>query len=199
MAREIHDTIAQGLTGVIAQLAAIDHAWGDESEVQRRLASASDLARKSLDEARRSVQAFRPGPLSASKLPDALQDVATRWSEFNAVPVQVSTSGERRNLHPDIEVTLLRAAQEGLANIAKHADATRAGITLTFMDDSVALDVLDDGAGFDPDQTADAASFGLAAMRQRVDSISGEMTIESALGEGTAISVRIPTSGATDD
>jgi signal transduction histidine kinase len=193
MAREIHDTIAQGLTGVITQIEAVHQSWDDEDEVRRRLDTIADLARQSLAEARRSVQAMRPAPLEDSRLPEALIDVAARWSEVSGIPAEVHTTGDRRPLRPEVEVTLLRAAQEGLANIGKHAAATRAGLTLTFMDDSVALDVRDDGAGFDPKATAKTQSFGLAAMRQRVEHVDGVLEVESGPGEGTAISVRIPT------
>ena len=195
MAREIHDTIAQGLTGVITQLEAVKQAWGDDTEVQRRLASAGELARQSLDEARRSVQAIRPGPLADSRLPEALREVATRWSEVHDIRLEVNTAGDLRPLHPEVEVTLLRAAQEGLANVAKHAAASRVGVTLTFMHDSVALDVRDDGAGFETTETRGVASFGLDAMRQRVEDINGQLMVESAPGQGTAISVRIPSGG----
>jgi signal transduction histidine kinase len=193
MAREIHDTIAQGLTGVITQIEAVHQSWDDESEVRRRLDIVAELARQSLAEARRSVRAMRPAPLADSRLPDAIADVASRWSKISGLPVQVHTAGDRRPLHPEVEVTLLRAAQEGLANIGKHAAASRAGVTLTFMDDLVTLDVRDDGAGFDTSETARAQSFGLAAMRQRVEQVNGVVEIESDPGEGTAISVRIPT------
>lgn len=201
LAREIHDTIAQGLTGVITQIEAIHQSWDDETDVRRRLDIAADLARQNLAEARRSVQAMRPAPLDDSRLPDALADVALRWAEASGVPVQVHTTGDRRQLRPEVEVTLLRAAQEGLANIAKHAQASRAGLTLSFMNDSVALDVRDDGNGFEATEAAAAQSFGLAAMRQRVAHVNGVMQIESAPGEGTAISVRIPTAliGSSSD
>lgn len=192
MAREIHDTIAQGLTGVITQLEAVHQSWSDESEVRRRLETASELARESLTEARRSVQAIRPTPLDESRLPEALDGVASRWSETTGVPVQVQTTGERSPLHPEVEVTLLRAAQEGLANIAKHAGASRVGVTLSFMDGCVTLDIRDDGVGFDPGDISREESFGLAAMRQRVEHVEGVLAIESAPGEGTAVSVRVP-------
>ena len=193
MAREIHDTIAQGLTGVITQIEAVNQSWGDEGEVQRHLDIASELARQSLAEARRSVQAMRPAPLDHSRLPEAIGDVAARWSEQTGVPVTATTVGDRHQLRPEVEVTLLRAAQEGLANVAKHASASRVGITLTFMDDSVSLDVRDDGAGFDPEKASREESFGLAAMKQRVADLDGALELESAPGEGTAISVQIPT------
>lgn len=194
MAREIHDTIAQGLTGVITQIEAINQTWGDEAEVHRRLDTAADLARESLTEVRRSVQALRPGPLETTRLPDALGDIATSWSAVNKVPVEVTTTGDRRPLHPEVEVVLLRAAQEGLANAAKHSSASRVGITLSFLDESIALDIRDDGNGFDPATAVFESGFGLAAMRQRVQNAHGNLQVESAPGEGTALSVRIPTS-----
>jgi signal transduction histidine kinase len=194
MAREIHDTIAQGLTGVITQIEAAQQSWEDERETRRHLGTAADIARQSLDEARRSVRAIRPGSLTESRLPDALASVVERWAEVSGVAGEMRTTGTRRPLHPDTEVTLLRAAQEGLANAGKHAHASRVGVTLTFMDSLVSLDIRDDGVGFDPETTRKADSYGLAAMRQRVENSHGEMHIESTPGEGTAISVRIPTS-----
>ena len=192
MAREIHDTIAQGLTGVITQIEAVHQSWDDEDEVRRRLDIASDLARESLAEARRSVQAVRPAPLDDSRLPEALAGVADQWSENNDVPVQFHTEGDPYPLRPEVEVALLRAPQEGLANVAKHAAASRAGVTLTFMESLVTLDIRDDGLGFEPDGETGAESYGLAAMRQRVASLHGEMQIESEPGAGTALALTVP-------
>ena len=123
MAREIHDTIAQGLTGVITQLEAAQQSWNDEAEMRRHLANAAGLARSSLAEARRSVQAIRPGPLDRSRLPDALSEVTDRWSSVSGVAASMRIVGETRPLAPHVEVALLRAAQEALANTAKHAAA----------------------------------------------------------------------------
>ena len=154
MAREIHDTIAQGLTGIVTQLEAAEQARDRPEDRRRHIDNAIDLARESLTEARRSVQALRPEPLERARLPDALADVARQWSERTGVPVEVITTGDVRPLHPEVEVTLLRTAQEALANIAKHANATRAGLTLSYMGDVVTLDVRDDGVGFTvPDAT----------------------------------------------
>ena len=147
MAREIHDTLAQGLTGIITQLeAAQQTASGTERE--RRIGNAKRLARDSLAEARRSVQALRPQALEDSKLPDALADEAARWAATSGVPAEVKTTGDPRALHPEVEVTLLRVGQEALANVAKHAAASHAWVTLSYMEDVVTLDVRDDGAGF---------------------------------------------------
>ncbi len=135
-----------------------------------------------------------PAPLEAATLPDALREVAREWSERTAVPAEVTVTGDAITLDPEIEVTLLRTAQEALANVAKHAQAGRARITLSYMGDEVALDVHDDGVGFDVGRPADAsgAGFGLHGMRQRVARVAGSLAIESEPGHGTAISARVP-------
>jgi signal transduction histidine kinase len=96
---------------------------------------------------------------------------------------------------PDAEFALLRAAQEALANVAKHARATRVGLTLSYMDHEVALDVRDNGRGFDG-SAGNAAGFGLAAMRQRIEGLSGTLQVESEPGGGTAISACVPAAPA---
>jgi len=193
MAREIHDTIAQGLTGVITQLEAARQVKGNHEELQRRIDNATRLARESLAEARRSVQAVMPVPLEERSLPDAIAHVSARWSSLSRVPAEVNTTGNVRGLHPEVEVTVLRVTQEALANIAKHANASRVGVTLSFMDDVVSIDVRDDGAGFSPLEVANGSSgFGLTAMRQRVEGLSGVLEIESEPGGGTAVSATLP-------
>ncbi len=211
MAREIHDTLAQGLTGIISQLRAAEHA-GDDPPVRRRhVVAAADLARESLAEARRSVHALRPEPLRTARLGEALAGVSARWSRLHGVPVRFTTTGNPRELPPDADIALLRAAQEALSNVARHAAAGRVGVTLSYMDAEVALDVRDDGRGFTPAPTtrpdagpglpsADAgpglpsaeAGFGLVAMRQRIEALDGTVEIESEPGSGTGISVRVP-------
>jgi len=194
LAREIHDTLAQGLAGIVAQLQAARTAG--ETSRERHLDTAAELARSTLVEARRSVQALRPEPLEAARLPDALADVAARWSEVSGVPAAVTTTGTARQLHPEVEIALLRTGQEALANVGKHATASRVGVTLSYMEDVVTLDVRDDGIGFDlaglPEEVADGSGFGLTGMRQRVARVAGRLEIESAPGEGTAVSATVP-------
>jgi len=199
MAGEIHDTLAQGLTGIITQLEAADIARG-EPERRRHLDLARDLARSSLTEARRSVQALRPGPLDQVRLPDALTQLAQDWQRTASTPVRVEVDGTPITLQPAVEVVLFRAAQEALANIAKHSGATRVGLTLTYTPDLVALDVLDDGSGFDPNAVADTGTragtgtgYGLEAMRSRLRQVGGSLIIESTPGEGTTLSANVPT------
>ena len=192
MAREIHDTLAQGLTGIITQLQAAEHASDDPAGWRRHFEAATRLARESLSEARRSVDALRPEPLEMGRLPAALADVAGRWSALHGVTVQVTTTGTARPVTAETELTLLRTAQEGLANVARHAQATNAWVTLSYMEQEVALDVRDDGKGFEP---AQADGFGLVAMRQRVEGLSGTLQVESEPGAGTAISACVPVAG----
>jgi signal transduction histidine kinase len=197
MAREIHDTLAQGLTGIVTQLQAAEQASEDPARWKRHFAAATRLARESLTEARRSVHELRPEPLEAARLSDALAEVAARWSVLHSIPVQVTTTGDERSLPPEAEFVLLRTGQEALANVAKHARATRVGLTISYMEQEVALDVRDDGAGFDPSRlgaTPDAGGhgFGLVAMRQRVEGLRGTLQVESEPGTGTAISACVP-------
>lgn len=183
LAREIHDTLAQGFAGIITQLQA------DENP-PRHVETALRLARENLAEARRSVHALRPPALVDANLPDALSEVATGWTDQTGVAATVATTGAARPLHPEVEVTLLRAAQEALSNVAKHAGASRVGLTLSYMEDVVTLDVRDDGAGFDPARATDG--FGLIGMRQRVSRLAGALVVESEPGGGTAVSASVP-------
>jgi signal transduction histidine kinase len=194
LAGEIHDTLAQSLAGIVAQLQAARTASATGRE--RHLDTAAELARSTLVEARRSVQALRPEPLEGARLPDALANVAARWSEVTGVPAAVTTTGTPRQLHPEVEIALLRTGQEALANVGKHAAASRVGVTLSYMEDVVTLDVRDDGIGFDlvglPEEVGDGSGFGLTGMRQRVGRVAGRLEIESAPGEGTAVSATVP-------
>jgi len=215
MAREIHDTLAQGITGIITQLEAVRQS-GPGAAWERRIDTAAQLARDSLSEARRSVQALRPEALASNpRLPEALAEVAGQWSAVNGITASVTTTGDPVGLHAEIEVTLLRVAQEALANVAKHAAASRVGITLSYMTDVVTLDVRDDGIGFRPadperpgarrddglagggtarpgDGDGRSGGFGLTAMRQRVQRVAGTLAIESEPGTGTAVSASVP-------
>lgn len=189
MAREIHDTIAQGLTGILTQVEAAE----DEGEPTARLDTIRGLARDSLNEARRSIHALRPAELQQGDLTAALQSAV----DGSGVPAVLSTTGDPRALHPEVEHTLLRVAQEALTNIAKHANATRVGVTLSYMEDVVALDIRDDGRGFTSSGTA--AGFGLIGMRQRVTRLAGSFEVESTPGEGTGISATVPAIPAPED
>lgn len=190
MAREIHDTLAQGLTGIVTQLEA--SASADPEAGRRHVDTARALARESLSEARRSVEALAPGRLADAQLPEAVRAMAEDWSGTTRVAVHVDVTGDPVPLIPEIEVTLFRVAQEALANVGRHAGASRAGLTLSYMDDVVVLDVRDDGVGLGPDHVP---GFGLAAMEQRVRRVSGTLVVEggdAGSGDGTAVSATVP-------
>jgi signal transduction histidine kinase len=195
LAGEIHDVLAQGLTGIVTQLEAADAAATRPADWRRHMSAAKQLARDSLTEARRSVQALKPQPLAEAALPEAIAEVVDGWTQMTGVTAELITTGTPVPLLPEIEATLLRTAQEALANVGKHANADRVALTLSYMEDLVTLDVRDDGAGFDP--AAPPAEgydggFGLAAMRERLRRIAGTLEVESEPGAGTAISACVP-------
>lgn len=190
MAREIHDTIAQGLIGVITQLEAGNRVIHSPTEVRQRMENAERLARDSLEEARRSVSALMPPDLEQRGLGETLATSVERWSELHHVVADLSVTGVAQPLHPEVEVTLLRVAQEALANVAKHSEATQVRVTLSYMEDTVSLDVKDDGKGFDPSSAN--GGFGLTTMRQRVDALDGTIAVETGNGQGTALSAIVP-------
>jgi signal transduction histidine kinase len=156
------------------------------------------LARDSLAAARRSVAALGPLELENSRLPDAIADLAERWSKVSTVAVQVQIVGDPRPILADLEITLLRVAQEALANVAKHADASAVTVTLSYLDDLVMLDVRDDGLGFELGSVAqrgaaaDGSGFGLRGIRQRLERVQGTLEIESGPGEGTVVNASVP-------
>lgn len=189
LAGEIHDTLAQGLAGIITQLQAAERSARVRGETAEHVARALRLARSSLTEARRSVQALAPQELGRAHLPDALRTLAERWAEDQGIAVHVEVTGHSEPLSPSIEVSLFRVAQESLTNVAKHARASRVGVTLSYTGPEVLLDVRDDGHGF---AKSDGNGFGLTSMRQRIRGVGGHVEVESAPGDGTSVSARVP-------
>lgn len=187
LAREIHDTIAQSLAAVLAQLQAAEH----EDNPRARLDRATALVRSALGEARRSVLDLTPAPLDCTSLADAVAVLVQQWEQDHKIQPDLVITGEVRPLHPEIESTVLRIAQETLANVSKHAAANRVGVTLTYDDDQIALDVRDDGTGFIPTATS-PTSFGLQGMQQRAHRLAGTLNIETKVGSGTAVSLHLP-------
>ncbi|MFJ3764193.1 sensor histidine kinase [Streptomyces sp. NPDC090082] len=195
LAAEIHDTIAQGLTGIVTQLQAASAEPGGE-RAEAHLRRAADLARHSLGEARRSVRNLGPAALEHDDLPEALRKTVDAWAERTGVDARFTVTGTEAPLHDEVAATLLRIAQEALSNAARHSGAARAGVTLSYMGDEITLDVRDDGRGFDPharrERLRDGGGFGLDGMRARAERLAGTVAVETAPGEGTAISARVP-------
>jgi signal transduction histidine kinase len=199
LAREIHDTLAQGFAGIITQLQAAEQAH-DPRARRRHTEAALTLARDGLAEARRSVQALRPLALDAAQLPEAVANVARSWSVRTGIPIDLTTDGQERVLPTDAEVALLRTAQEALANVERHSGAHRVALVLRYEPHAARLEVRDDGRGFDPAVAAATATqhaletngFGLVAMRERIESLSGDLVVESSPGHGTAVRAAVP-------
>lgn len=199
LARDIHDTLAQGFTSVIKHLEAIELsliAPGKTSDVAMQqavphLKHAQAVSRTSLAEIRRLVWALRPAELEDSSLGAALRRIVAQWSEANAVPATVSIETVP-SLLPDADVIFLRATQESLSNVARHANASSVTVTLQRVDELVLLTVEDDGAGFANVDAAATGSLGLSGMRERVRRFGGRVMIDSVIGEGTSLTVAMP-------
>jgi signal transduction histidine kinase len=144
------------------------------------------------------VSALRPEALEHATLAGALDGLVRDFSAETGIAARSEVNGEARELEPEAEATLLRIAQEALANVRKHARASRVALTLTYLDDSVRLDLRDDGVGFEPEAAGhdrngwQAGGFGLTSMRERLESHGGTLTVESAPGAGTTIVAVLP-------
>lgn len=197
LAREIHDTVAQGLSSIQLLLRAAERALPDRpGPASAHVGQARQAAMDSLAEARRFVVALSPPALDDTTLADALERLCATTGDRHGLGVRFRLAGRTRPLPTAQEVALLRVAQSALANTVGHADAAHAEVTLSHFDDAVALDVTDDGAGFDPAAVSvpgpEGSGFGLAAMRARVHALDGTLTVESAPGRGTTLAVRLP-------
>lgn len=197
MAREIHDTLAQGFMGVIMQLRAMQTA-GDEHTARYHREAAEALARESLQEARRSVWDLRPRPLEGKGLAGALADEVANLERRAALAGSFETEGQVGELPPAVEAALLRIAQEAIHNTIKYARASRLTVRLVPTGGGVELTVADDGVGFDPDRLATAqpdGGFGLGAMAERARLLGGELSVHAAPGAGCRVVARIPVRG----
>ena len=200
LAREIHDTLAQGLAAITLQLETADAlAQARPQRAHEAIQRALSLARSNLEEARRSVMDLRAGPLQDHTLLEALAALATNdvGEPQDSLTVQFTYAPATRFpiLPARVEVTLYRIAQEALANTRKHAQAHQAILSLCADDHRVCLSIQDDGKGFDPDtvtQSIEQGHFGLAGMSERVRLLNGTICIQSETGEGTSIDIVVP-------
>jgi len=198
LAREIHDTLAQGLAALTMQLEVADAlavpGQGSDERVSAAVQRALALARSTLDEARRSVLDLREAPLDGRSLRRALEDIAStaRASSHHALEIDIIASEDADDvLPPAVEGGVYRIVQQAVANAVQHAGARHVVVRLTRDDDGIRLRVEDDGAGFDPAEVA-ADRFGLVGMRERARLLGGTLSIESAPDAGTAIDVAVP-------
>jgi signal transduction histidine kinase len=184
LAGEIHDTLAQGFTSIITLLQAADPRLRDE-----RVALAVRTAKENLAEARALVSDLSPAALASGSLVDSVRRAASRFSEESGVPATVRVTGTERALPTSAEVVLLRATQEALTNVRRHAHAASVQVVLGYTGDAVRLTVRDDGRGFTP---GEADGFGLGGMRARAEQVNGTLTVASTTGDGTTIELEVP-------
>lgn len=192
VAREIHDTLAQGFTSIVmlAQTAAAESQQGDATQVERRLDLIERTARDNLAEARALVSASSPAPLDTSTLPEALSRLGARLTEETGIEVDVLCTGTEA-LPSATEVVLLRTVQEALSNVRRHAAADRVDVRLEITPRDAVVTVTDDGVGR---HASAVEGFGLRGMRERVTASGGSVQVEDAVqvDEGSSTTVEVP-------
>ncbi|NOT54178.1 MAG: sensor histidine kinase [Deltaproteobacteria bacterium] len=195
LAREIHDTLSQGFTGIVIQLETaedvLEHNPEDLDSVLAHLSLARTLARASLAEARRSVWELRPHALAHQPLTEAITTEVTRITDGTTLTAMVVLSGAPRPVPADIEDHLLRISQEAITNVLQHARARTVRVTLSFTPASVCLRIEDDGRGA-TGNGIERKGFGLISMRERAERIRGHLTISKSPGHGTCVLVEVP-------
>jgi signal transduction histidine kinase/ligand-binding sensor domain-containing protein len=195
LAREIHDTLAQGFVGISSQLDAVAMCMPDETSPARKyLDLARRMARHSLTEARRSVMDLRASALEGQSLPEALEAGTRHWTAGTGVALSLTVEGEPGKLPEETEQHLLRIAQEAVHNVLKHASAHHIWIKLQTDGRALSMQVKDDGRGFEVEGALSAAAgrFGLLGIRERAERLGGELSLASHPGEGTQLEVRVP-------
>lgn len=191
LAQEIHDTLAQGYISIVmlAQAASAG-LTKDPGRAADRLDLIEEVARVNLAEARALVAAFSPVDLEGSSLPDALRRLTQRFAAQTGLVLDVDLADGVAQLGRDQEVVLLRAVQEALTNVQRHAGARRVVVRLVVDAEGVRVEVKDDGVGFAAHAAGDG--YGLAGMRGRVAQVGGELDVDSSVGAGTRVVVRLP-------
>lgn len=193
MAREIHDTLAQGFLGVLIQLQAAKQVLnGAHPEASQHVESAMSLARVGLAEARRSVHGLRPQLLRDGSIKTAIDRLVRQLSDGSGIRVTFSAQGHPVPMASDVESNLLRVAQEAITNAMKHSGGNEIHVGLSLQSEAVQLSIDDNGTGFDPHVSTLSRGFGLISMQERADRIGGELTIVTNPGAGTKIHLYVP-------
>ncbi len=198
LARDIHDTVAQSLTGVIVHLEALERAAGDAIAAADHRTRALDLARVGLREARLSVQGLRASALDGQDLSDALAAVVARADASGQAAARFSLQGDAAGVPAPIANEILRIGEEALANALRHASPHHVLTSLQVAHHAVRLVVEDDGAGIDS-TNSNESGYGLLGMRERAARLGGTLSIESQPGEGTRVQAHIPLHPASND
>ena len=199
LARDIHDTLAQGLSSIVL-LARAGRASASTGEAVDVFSTIEDTARDNLAEARRFVRDLT-APSAQADLPDAITEILQRMRRRGSglgesTEFRANFSGDTHRRLPESVVTaVVRCVQEALNNVAKHAAADNAVVSVAVLGDELTVDIFDDGRGFDPAQAPQQKSshgYGLGGIQQRIAALSGTVNIESTPGEGTVVAARIP-------
>ena len=192
IAAEVHDTLAQGFTGIIVQLAA---ARRDPGVIRNpHVMEAERLARASLEDARGFMGRLWLYASEGSNLVHALQHLVAEKDYISGARVRLSVKGRPHPIPPEVGLNLLRIAQEALANALRHGSARGVSLDLRYSRSFLRLEIRDDGVGFDPGAAA-RGGYGLAIMRNRAARIGGELTVAAGAGKGTVILARVPSGG----
>jgi two-component system, NarL family, sensor kinase len=194
LAREIHDTLAQGLTATALQLESADALLDSGSDAQKArgpLRRALSLTQSNLEEARRSVLDLRAAPLERRPLSEALKALVERWEAETGIGARYTAVNGSRPLPPRVEAALYRICQEALTNVARHAEAGRVRVRLVATPQEVRLSVEDDGRGFDA-SSVPGDRHGLVGMRERAQMLGGVLEVRSSPGEGTHVEASVP-------
>ncbi|GAA6616913.1 histidine kinase [Scytonema sp. NUACC26] len=191
IAREIHDTLAQVLTGVVVHMEAAKVVIPEDSKARTHITQAQSLARDGLTEARRSVLAIRPPILEQGSLSQTLTSLVNRLTVGTQLKTQCQIEEAPKDLPQQVENNLLRVAQEAIVNALRYAQANAIHVELTFESQAICLRVRDDGRGFQS-KLESSKGFGLVGMRERIQGLGGKLFITSQPGEGTEILAVVP-------
>jgi signal transduction histidine kinase len=191
IARELHDDTAQALTSILVRLRLLEHSAAG-AEVLRNVEELRDLTGSALDAVRRMAMDLRPASLDDLGLVPALRAYVEKYSQDWPVVATLTVKGIKRRLPRDLELVLYRVAQEALANVAKHARAGRAEVTLSRHRNEVSLVISDDGIGIQPTRGPGGGSgLGLFGMSERLALVNGVLGVKSAPGKGTVVTARV--------
>ena len=196
LAREIHDTIAQQLSSIGLHAKAATGA-SNAGAAQEALQRIDQLSAQALNDLRRIIAALAPAELDSQALAGALSRVLENFSSDSGVESALDIEPGLPLLDPSVQIALLRTAQSALSNVRRHAQATKVVLSLSFSDDEVRLDIVDDGIGFTPPAgrllpNTQVGGFGLTAMNRRLIELGGGLEVESAAGDGTALCAHLP-------
>jgi signal transduction histidine kinase len=192
LARELHDTLAHSLSGATVQLEAVQALWEVKpQEARQMLDRALEATQSGLTEARRALQSLRASPLDDLGLALAISDMAKSTAARSNLRLELEAQNHVENLSPEVEQCVYRIAQEAVANVARHAEATSLRVSLRHDSKALTLTIADDGHGFDPYQVNDAR-YGLKGLRERAEMIGAALHVDSTLKSGTTIQLVVP-------